>query len=84
MELLSGLTIKDECVQIDDKHFIDCVFINCILEYSGRDVAFESTRMSGCRYVFFGRARQTLHFLQGVGLMEHNPEHWGEFPSLPN
>jgi hypothetical protein len=64
MEVISGLTIKDECVAIDDKHFIDCTLINCILEYSGSDVAFDATRIRGCRYVFFGRARQTLQFLQ--------------------
>jgi len=30
--------------------------------------------------VFFGRARQTLQFLQGVGLMELDPMQWGEYP----
>jgi hypothetical protein len=36
--------------------------------------------MSGCRHVFFGRARRTLHYLQGVGLMPHRPSESGEFP----
>ena len=84
MEIISGLNIKDECVTIDNKHFVNCNFSNCILEYSGTNVSFESTHLRGCRYVFHGRARQTLEFLQGVGLMTFDPRQWGEFPITVN
>jgi hypothetical protein len=79
MEVLCGLTLERECITIDDKRFIDCIFIDCILEYSGGEISFEFTRMRGCRYVFYGKARRTLHFLQGVGLVQNRVGEWGEF-----
>lgn len=79
MEIISSRTIEDQSLEIDDKSFIDCTFINCILEYSGRPVNFERTMMRGCRYVFFGEARSTVHFLQGIGLMPHEQSEWAEF-----
>ena len=84
MEIINGLIIENQSIAIDDKHFIDCTLVNCILEYSGTNVAFESTQLRGCRYVFHGRARQTLQFLQGVGLMAFNPQEWGEFAETVN
>ena len=80
METVSNRIIEGESLVIDNKHFVGCTLINCILEYSGDDVVFDRTEMRGCRYVFFGRARRTIHFLQGTGLMPHAPAEWGEFP----
>lgn len=65
-------------MELDDKHFINCKFIDCILEYHGREVGFDRTHMNGRRHVFNGRARRTLHYLQGVGLMQYSPSDWGE------
>ncbi len=79
MEVIEGLTITGESLVIDGKRFIDCTLIDCTLEYRGEAVSFERTHMRGCRHVFFGQARRTLHYLQGVGLMPHNPFDWGEF-----
>ena len=84
MESIIGQTIENESVAIDDKHFIDCTFINCVLEYSGRQVEFERTFMRGCRHVFYGRARRTLQYLQGTGLMPYAPSEWGEFSDNVN
>ena len=80
MEIIEGENFVDECVILDDKHFVDCTFTNCMLEYHGNDVMFENVQMNRCRHVFFGRARQTLHYLQGVGLMPFDASEWGEFP----
>ena len=82
MEIITGLTITDESVEIDDKQFIDCTLINCVLQYSGRPVGFERTNMVGCRHVFYGRARRTLHYLQGTGLMPYKGSEWGEFADV--
>lgn len=80
METVQDQKLEGLSLTIDDKHFIDCTLIDCILEYSGRPISFERTIMRRCRYVFFGSARSTVHFLQGVGLMEGSPLNWGEFP----
>ncbi len=82
MHTVQSRTFEDEVLVIDDTLYSDCVLINCTLEYSGGPVAFERTRMRGCQYVFFGRARRTVHFLQGVGLLEHGANEWAEFSSL--
>ncbi len=82
MQTVQNTTFEGEVLTIDDTLYADCVLINCTLEYSGGPVAFERTKMRGCHYVFFGRARRTIHFLQGVGLLEHGMHEWAEFPAL--
>ncbi len=82
LQTVQNTTFEGEILTIDDTLYTDCVLINCTLEYSGGPVAFERTKMRGCHYVFFGRARRTVHFLQGVGLLEHGMNEWAEFPAL--
>ena len=66
MELIQNESFSDESVELDAKHFINCTFTNCILNYHGGEVVFDRTQMNGCRHVFFGLARRTLHYLQGL------------------
>ena len=80
MELVRGRTITGETITVDEKQFIDCWMVDCILHYSGGSVVFERTYLQGCQYVFFGAARGTVHFLQGVGLLSHEPGSWSEVP----
>ena len=77
--IFTDAVFVDESVELDDKQFIRCVFINCILECRGGDIVFDRSEMKGCRHVFYGRARQTLHYLQNVGLIPFNPAEWSEF-----
>ncbi len=83
METIQGKTLHNGSLQIDEKTFIDCTFINCILEYSGRPVHFERTLLRGCRYIFFGEAKCTVQFLQCTGLLLHEADQWGDLqPAL--
>ena len=84
MEDILFQTIEGESLTIDGKHFVDCLLIDCILEYSGEPVSFERTLMRGCRYVFHGNARSTVQFLQETGLMPFVPSEWGEFSDRMN
>jgi hypothetical protein len=84
VEIIQGKKLEGVSVVIDETTFIDCMMINCILEYSGGPVAFERTSLRGCRYVFFGQAKATVYFLQGVGLLENDPHDWAEFPLMVN
>ncbi len=79
MEIVYGQVFEHECVSLDNKQFISCTFTGCILEYRGGEVILDQTLISQCRHVFYGRARRTLHYLQGVGLMDYRPSDWGEF-----
>lgn len=81
MQTVQNRTFDGEVLTVDDTLYCDCVLINCTLEYSGGPVAFERTRMHGCHYVFFGRARRTVHFLQGVGLLMNSDMEWAELPT---
>lgn len=82
MEVVSGKTIEGVAFELDGKHIIDCTLVNCVLEYSGGEVVLERTHLRSCRHVFYGRARQTLRYLQGVGLMPYELGEWGEFSDV--
>ncbi len=73
---------QDETVSLDGKHFSDCTFQNCSLEYSGGPVVLERTSLRGCQYVFFEQAQMTVRLLQGIGLMPFNVVEWAEFSEL--
>ena len=61
-------------VKIDNNEFIDCKFVNCVMEFSGTG----PVSLSGCSFlkvnwVFSGSAQITLQFLTAVyhGMGEH-------------
>lgn len=81
MQTVQNRVFEGEVLTLDGTLYSDCTLNNCVLEYSGGPVAFERTKIRGCQYVFFGRARRTVHFLQGVGLLDAAPNEWGEFPT---
>jgi hypothetical protein len=83
MELIERRTFENEYVDLDDKQFKECKLVNCVLRYSGQPVIFESSRLESCRYVFFGPARATVHFLQAVNLLVPSSD-WGEYPEGVN
>ena len=82
MDTIQSQVIRNECIAVDDKAFVDCELIDCLIEYSGGSIVFERTVLSGCRFVFFGPARGTVHFLQGVGLIPDATAEWCEIPDL--
>ncbi len=84
MEVICDQVIQDIQLSLDEKSFVNCVLERCILEYSGGNVSFDQTIFRGCKYVFFGRARATVHFLQAVGMVTDEAALWAEFPEAPN
>ena len=78
METIEGRTIRGEIIRVDEKCFVGCRLINCTLEYSGGPVILERTQLTGCRYVFLGRAKASVDFLQCVGLMSRVDPRWEE------
>ena len=69
MEIIQDLKMRGETVRLDDRHFIDCTFTDCILEYSGSEVILERTSMRGCRHALHGPAFLTAQYLSAVGLL---------------
>ncbi len=84
METIRDEVIQDSRFSLDDKSFVNCSLEGCVLEYSGGNVSFDRTVFRGCKYVFFGRARSTVHFLQAVGLVVDDEKLWAEFPESTN
>lgn len=69
MEIIQNLNMRHETVRLDDRHFIDCTFTNCVPEYGGSEVILERTSMRGCRHAFHGPAFLTAQYLSVVGLL---------------
>jgi hypothetical protein len=42
MELIQGKTIEGRLLSIDGKQFVDCLLINCVLNYRGLPVIHEN------------------------------------------
>ena len=84
METLRNLTFESQSINVDHKHFIECTFKDCVLQYSGEAFTFERTHLTNCRYVFFGLARGTVHFLHCIGLLPENTHQWLEVPEQIN
>ncbi|MEO6923420.1 MAG: hypothetical protein ABI142_06305 [Bryocella sp.] len=78
MKKISHHSFEDTSLSIDDKIFKDCTIVNCVLEYSGGEVSFERTHLSGCRYVFLGPANSTLRMLELAQIMPARIELWSE------
>jgi hypothetical protein len=82
METIQSRTFRNDRVTLDDTIFLDYIFIDCVLEYSGQPVVFERTFLRRCHYVFFAEAQSTIRFLQNVGLVPPDASGWTEMQAL--
>ena len=80
MDVIRNETLQDRRLPLDGKSFVNCSLVGCVLEYSGGPVNFEHTVFRSCKYVFFGPARATVHFMQAIGLANDEADMWAEFP----
>jgi hypothetical protein len=78
LKKIENQTIEGQSLSMDDTAFINCIIKDCILEYSGSSFKLIDTELKSCRYVFYGPARGTVHFLQSVGMMPPASSEWGE------
>lgn len=79
MKTIQGHTFRDDSVQLDGKHFVDCTFIDCTLEYGGGDLVLERTSIYSCKHQLFGYARQTAEYMRTVGLCDSVSKKWTEY-----
>lgn len=84
MKIVQGITFRDEHVSLDGKHFEDCIFIDCTLEYSGGDLSLERTSMHGCKHILRGYACQTAKYMRSIGLFDNAPGKWTEHTGKVN
>ncbi len=62
-------TFEKQHLVLDDGVFINCVFRDCSLEYSGGDVYIQNCQGEGCQLIWRGPAQRTVYLLQSLGLM---------------
>ena len=62
-------TFENQHVNLDEGVFVNCVFKNCSLEYSGGDVYVQNCQGESCQLVWRGAAQRTINLLQGFGLL---------------
>jgi hypothetical protein len=62
-------TFENEHVILDGGVFVNCVFKNCSLEYSGGDVYVQNCQGETCQLVWRDAAQRTINLLQGLGLL---------------
>lgn len=75
-------TFENQHIVLDEGVYVNCVFKNCSLEYSGGDTYVQNCQGEGCQLVWRGAAQRTVMLLQGLGLMVAPvPPHGGEAPS---
>lgn len=71
--MIKGKTFRDQTIEIDGKHYVNCQFFGCKVIFFGYEpVKFEGCLFSHCEWVFDGPAENTLLFLsalhRGLGL----------------
>jgi predicted NodU family carbamoyl transferase len=69
MNRYENKTFENQHVVLDEGVFINCVFKNCSLEYSGGDVYVQNCQGDGCQLVWRGAAQRTVVLLQALGMM---------------
>lgn len=69
MEVVSDKTFENEEVHVDGKHFVRCVFKNCVLVFSGTPFQGSYTDFGSSSLRFDGPANGTLNFL--IALYHH-------------
>ncbi len=69
IEKVSGEFFTDEIVELDNKHFCNCIFAGTTLRYKATGVPpiFEGCDLEGVADIYFSdAAEKTLSFLQSV------------------
>ena len=65
MKKISNKSFENQLVKLDDRYYENCIFKNCIIEYSGSSyIGLENNNFYECRWSFAGPAGQTLAFLR--------------------
>lgn len=67
LEKIENETFQGQTLQLDGKHFNNCHFVRCILQYAGNAVVqLKKDSFAECTFVFIDSARRTMQFISGL------------------
>jgi len=69
MQIIENEVVSQKTIVIDEKHFINCVYEQCLLVYSGAEYALANTAFKNCSLNLTGAAQRTAAFLGGFGML---------------
>ena len=70
MEMIENQLVNNKTITLDEKHFVNCVYTNCTVLYSGGDWAWTNTRFENCQFTFSGAAQRTANLLGNIGVIK--------------
>lgn len=87
MQIVENEVVSGKTVAIDEKHFVNCRYKDCIVLYSGGDFGWVNTFFENCRINLAGAAQKTANLLTFFGVLKLPTENGGNGPqgsgSLP-
>ena len=69
MKVVAKKDFKGEVVEVDDIHFEDCSFEDCVLVYQGGEYSWSNTQIKNCQVRLLGCAQKTSAFLTHFGMV---------------
>lgn len=64
--VFQGKAFRQEAIKLDGKHFVDCIFVDCIIQYAGTGpVRIDGdTHFTDCRWQLVGPAGAAIDFIR--------------------
>jgi hypothetical protein len=69
MQIIENEVVSGKTIAIDEKHFVNCKYINCTVIYSGGDWSWTNTTFENCRFNLAGPAQKTATLLGHLGVL---------------
>jgi hypothetical protein len=66
---VNNTTFRSEVIDMDNKHFFGCAFVNCALRYAGGKTSWdENTVLDGCAWEPLGNSNNVKNVLDTFGV----------------
>jgi hypothetical protein len=70
MQSVEKQRLNGAVIFLDDKCFIDCVYDQCTLVFSGGDVSWFNSTFNNCKMQFSGAADRTVNLMRQFGMLK--------------
>ena len=84
MQIVENEVLTGKTVVLDDKTFVNGVYTNCPLLYSGGEFNSVNTKFVNCPVTLTGAAQRTANLLNSMGLLPKPAPMGGVVPKKPD